>query len=185
MNTIAVVFPGIGYTCQKPLLYYLIKWLKSKNINVVELDYTSLGKEKMRGNSELIKEAVQDGVEIYNHKVDPGAMEKADRVIFVGKSIGSAVATHVYNQLSRDNKQKTELILLTPLEETFEVPVSEEAMVFHGNKDPWADTGKIIDLCKKNGIMLQMIKDGNHSLETNPASAVTKALLPGSRLKAG
>ena len=46
MNTIAVVFPGIGYTCQKPLLYYLIKWLKSKNINVVELDYTRWEKKR-------------------------------------------------------------------------------------------------------------------------------------------
>lgn len=166
MKKLAVIFPGIGYTCQKPLLYYLIKWLKSMSYNVMELDYTALGKEGLRGNTELIKKAVQEGVDIFKRNHGMEAVNNADQVILIGKSIGSAVASYLYNDFSVDNKKKTQLILLTPLEETLEGVLPESCLVIHGNRDPWAKTERIQRLCKRKGANLQIIDKGNHSLET-------------------
>lgn len=165
-NKIAVIFPGIGYTCDKPLLYYIIKWLRSNGVQVVTLDYTSLRKENLQGNHALIVDAIQQGMEIYERKVSQQSLTEASQVIFVGKSIGSAVAAKVYERLSDQQKEKTKLLLLTPLEETLQPKLRKDSIVFHGNQDPWANTKVICSRCAEQEITLYEVEKANHSLET-------------------
>ena len=39
-RNIAVLFPGIGYTCDKPLLYYTGKQLQGLGYEVIRLSYS-------------------------------------------------------------------------------------------------------------------------------------------------
>ena len=48
---IACLFPGIGYTCDKPLLYYSWKLLKGMGWDVVPVPYAGFP-EKVKGNPE-------------------------------------------------------------------------------------------------------------------------------------
>ena len=39
MKKLAVLFPGIGYHCDKPLLYYSKKYLKVYGYEIIEVNY--------------------------------------------------------------------------------------------------------------------------------------------------
>jgi len=45
---LAVLFPGIGYHCDKPLLYYAAKLAKSQQYEVLSVPYSGFP-EKVRG----------------------------------------------------------------------------------------------------------------------------------------
>ena len=51
MKRIACLFPGIGYTCDKPLLYYSWKLLKGLGWEVVPVPYTGFP-SGVKGNPE-------------------------------------------------------------------------------------------------------------------------------------
>ena len=40
MKKLAVLFPGIGYHCDKPLLYYSKKCLSAYGYEIIEVNYT-------------------------------------------------------------------------------------------------------------------------------------------------
>ena len=50
-NKIAVFFPGIGYTNDKPLMYYSRKLAEEQGYEVICTEYHDLP-EKIRGNKE-------------------------------------------------------------------------------------------------------------------------------------
>ena len=55
---LACLFPGIGYTCDKPLLYYSWKLLKGLSWEVVPVPYSGFP-EKVRGDAEKMNRCAQ------------------------------------------------------------------------------------------------------------------------------
>ena len=51
---LAVLFPGIGYHCDKPLLYYAAKLAKTEKYEVLPVPYTGFP-EKVRGNMDKMR----------------------------------------------------------------------------------------------------------------------------------
>ena len=49
MSKIACLFPGIGYTCDKPLLYYSWKLLKGLGWEILPVSYSGFP-DKVKGN---------------------------------------------------------------------------------------------------------------------------------------
>ncbi len=47
-NKLAVIFPGIGYTKDKPLLYYAGKLAKAAGYNVISVEYHDI--QKIQGD---------------------------------------------------------------------------------------------------------------------------------------
>lgn len=157
---IAVFFPGIGYTCEKPLLYYSKKIALSLGYEVKDVPYT--------GFETGIKEDREKMVEAFKHALSFAEEELCDinwgeynDILFVSKSIGTTVAA-VYAKKYHLN---TKNIYFTPINETIEFGI-ERGIVFHGSGDPWADTEIIREGCSKEGIIFHVIKDANHSMET-------------------
>ena len=68
-------------------------------------------------------------------------------------------------------------VLYTPLEETFEFPISD-AIVFTGGDDPWTgkENSRISVLCRERNIPCTIIPYANHSLETKHVQADVAAL---------
>lgn len=161
MSKIAVYFPGIGYHCDKPLLYYSRKiacelgYEDYRNVN-----YTYKA-ENLRGNDEKMLEAYKalfSQAETALADIDWSA---CDDVLFVSKSIGTIIAaSYAKKQELTDAKQ----VLYTPLAQTFSfAPV--KAAAFIGTADPWSNTDDIIRLAEVNHIPLTVYEGCNHSLE--------------------
>ena len=59
MKKLAVLFPGIGYHCDKPLLYYSKKCLSAYGYEIIEVNYKHF--PHMKDKDELIKQAEDIG----------------------------------------------------------------------------------------------------------------------------
>lgn len=176
MSKIAVLFPGIGYTCDKPLLYYSAKLAAEKGFEVVRVPYGNFP-SNVKGNAEKMYQSfvsAREQSEDILKDVDWGSY---DEIVFFSKSVGTVVALSYASEHGIDARQ----VLYTPLKETFKFPVAAEgsadasdagksrAIAFHGTGDPWAVTEDIVRICEEKGVPLYLTKDANHSLECGKA----------------
>ncbi len=157
----AVLLPGIGYTCDKPLLYYSGKLARSLGWDVIPVPYTGFP-GKIRGDRERMKQSFEIALRQTEDVLKAIDWRQYDPVVFISKSIGTMVAVRYADACGVPCRH----VLFTPLEETFSAPV-RDAVAFHGTADPWADTDQIRSLCKEAGIPLYITENANHSLETD------------------
>ena len=157
---IAVLFPGIGYTCDKPLLYYAGKIAVSKGYELVKVEYGNLP-SGIKENKEKMEKAFQCGLEQTEDILKDICWEEYEDILFVSKSIGTVISS----AFARQHQLPVKNILFTPLRQTF-LFADENGIVFHGTADPWAETKDITEGCKKLNLPLILTEQGNHSLET-------------------
>ena len=160
---LAVLFPGIGYHCDKPLLYYSAKLAREKGWQVLTVPYGGFP-ERVRGDVDKMKRCVEMACDQAEAMLSEVRWTDYERLLFIGKSIGTLVGARYACQ----HDLKIYSLLLTPLEETFRF-TRGEAAAFHGTADPWADTAGIRSACRERGIPLYLTEGANHSLETGNA----------------
>ena len=188
MRKIAVLFPGIGYTCDKPLLYYSAKLAAEKGYEVVRVPYGSFP-PGVKGDAEKMYRcfvSAREQAEDILRGVDWPAYGD---VVFFSKSVGTVVALSYAAEHGIDARQ----VLFTPLVETFRFPVTAGtegagepgngggsltpgAIAFHGTKDPWAVTEDMIRICGQKKVPLYLTENANHSLECGKAMKDLKTI---------
>lgn len=163
MKKLAVFFPGIGYTHDKPLLYYSRKLAAVHDYEIRLLTYQNLP-EGIRGNRERMVEAFEMALQQCRNQLQGLDMTEYDEILFVGKSIGTIVAAAMAQEFPEG---KVRMVLYTPLEDTFAFPIAE-ACAFTGTEDPWTGgaASPIAKICHDQKIRCISLEGGNHSLET-------------------
>ena len=161
MKKICVLFPGVGYTTSKPLLYYTGKLAKSAGYEVRCVSYKDLPKN-IGSDKEKMRLAYETALEQTREQLKGIDWLSYGKILFVGKSIGTAIAASFGKDV-----YGVKYIYLTPLAETFEVARNSSGIAFHGTGDPWADTNMIKEACRERDIPLYTFDDANHSLETD------------------
>ena len=169
-TAIACLFPGIGYTCDKPLLYYSWKLLKGLGWEVVPVPYTGFP-AGVKGNEEKMQQAAHMALEQAEEMLHDIEWNDYSDILLIGKSVGTVVCA-AYAQRHRLPCRQ---ILFTPVEETFRF-AGRESVVFHGTADPWADTKAIETCCRRMDIPLYETENANHSLETGDVDADIKTM---------
>ena len=157
----AVLFPGIGYHCDKPLLYYSQKLAKEHGYKeIISLKYSYTGKN-IRGNKEKMQEVFEILYQQAEKQLEVIDFSKYEEILFISKSVGTVISS----AYAQKYKIKCRQILYTPLEETysFEHP---DAIAFLGTSDPWSDTAKVKILSDKQNVPIYMYEKADHSLET-------------------
>ena len=164
MRKIAVFFPGIGYTVDKPLMYYSRKLAEAAGYEIRLLPYGGFP-DKVRGDRAKMEQSYETALAQAERMISDLDFEQYEEILFVGKSVGTIVAAAVASRSKE--AERIRLALYTPLEETFSFPF-EKAVVFTGSADPWVgkEKSRIPGLCQKRGIPCWVCPDGNHSLET-------------------
>lgn len=160
---IAVIFPGVGYHLDKPLLYYSRKLAISKGYEIAEVSYDlSEFKKALKSDGPKVQEAMDFAFAEACQQLKHIKFEEYDRVVFVGKSIGTVIAARYNANFELD----ADLVLFTPIESTFAFLGPCEAFVFHGSEDPQCDTDMCQQLCEEMSLTCAVIPGANHSLET-------------------
>ena len=174
MNKLAVFFPGIGYTVDKPLMYYSRKLAAEAGYEILLMNYTGFPK-KIRGDSKRMMESLRIARKQTEEMLSDVDLNSCSSLLFVGKSIGTIVAAEC--AADTEIADRTRQILYTPLEETFSFPL-KNAVVFTGDDDPWVGktASRIPDLCSQHSIPCTVIPGGNHSLECGDALCDLKNL---------
>lgn len=157
---LAVFFPGIGYTNDKPLMHYTRKILKELGYEILLLDYHDLP-TKGDMTEEKMKKAIDLATMQSEEKIGKVDLQSYDEVLFVGKSLGTVLATIIADKL----KINARLILFTPVEASFSVKI-KDAIAFIGTNDPWSVLDNVIVAAKEHNIPLYQYENCNHSLET-------------------
>ena len=159
MSKKAIVFPGIGYHKDKPLLYYAGCLAREAGYKLQYVDFSGISWEKAD---------LQDPVKI--REIFSQALGKAlseveltadDELLFISKSIGTVVAAYFAREKGLDAKQ----IYFSPLV-PLKMYADEGGIAFFGDNDPLADAAEIGKICEEKKIEAHRIAGGNHSLET-------------------
>ncbi len=163
MSKIAVCFPGIGYHCDKPLLYYgrsIAYKLGYGNSRNVSYAYNA---GNIRGNEEKMKEVYEILFLQAEAELADITWSEYDDMLFISKSIGTILAASYAKKYGLKNVRQ---ILYTPLAQTY-LFAPDHAIGFIGTADPWSDTDEVIRLSGANHIPLTVYEGCNHSLECN------------------
>lgn len=161
MSKIAVFFPGIGYHCDKPLLYYsrsIARGLGYENARNVSYTYNA---GNIRGNEQKMKEAYEALFSQAETELADITWQDYNDVLFISKSIGTIIAA---SYAAKYGLKHARHVLYTPLAQTYLFP-PDHAVSFIGTADPWSDTAEIIRLSDENHIPITVYEGCNHSLE--------------------
>ncbi len=162
-DKIAVVFPGIGYHIDKPLLYYTRRLAREAGYELIEISYNFPYKAKeVKDNSDKKKDAFALAVEQTRDQLSQVKFENYSKVLFIGKSLGTAVAAHY----DREHGIGAKHLIMTPVPNTFDHLRAGCGMVYHGLSDPWCENDIVKEMCTKLELELHEMPDANHSLET-------------------
>ena len=91
MKKLAVFFPGIGYTVDKPLMHYSRKLATNAGFEIMLLPYTGFP-ANVKGDREKMDESYQIALAQSNEMLAGVDLSAYDEILFVGKSIGTIVA---------------------------------------------------------------------------------------------
>lgn len=174
-NKLAIFFPGIGYHCDKPLLYYSRKLADEAGYkSILTLDYSLAGSNitgNIRGDKEKMLQAFSYLYEQAAKQLSSINWQDYDEIIFISKSIGTVIAS----AFAQHEKISCRQILYTPLCETYDFH-PQNAIAFLGTSDPWSDIEKVTDISGEQKIPLFLYPDANHSLETEDTLRNIKTL---------
>ena len=162
MKKLAVFFPGIGYTVDKPLMHYSRRLAADAGFEVLILPYNGFP-QKIRGDREKMEESYKLALSQSKEMLSGTDLSDYNTILFVGKSIGTIVAAEIASH--SQVPERIHFVLYTPLEDTFRFPLGD-AIAFTGDADPWVKEGSIQTLCEEEDIPCHVIPDANHSLET-------------------
>ncbi len=157
---LAVIIPGIGYTADKPILYYTSKLLKESGYEIKNVFFSGMPENIMKDDS-LKLLAVKQAYEQITEQLSDVKFSGYEDVVFAGKSLGTIAAAKYVSDSGIEAKQ----IWYTPLEKTFSYD-SKNVLAFIGNADPWSDINAIRSEAERCGITLFEYDGCNHSLES-------------------
>lgn len=155
---LAVIFPGVGYHVDKPLLYYSKKLAAAAGYTVVEVSYGNLPAIRKDKKLTSIFEVAQKATEKSLKHID---FQAYDDVLFIAKSIGTCVC----GAYAHSHRLHTRNILYTPVKATFSL-VHDSGIAFSGTNDQMIDLETAKAGCAQCGMELHIIEGANHSLET-------------------
>ena len=167
MSKIAVIFPGMGYTADKPLLHYSRRLAAENGYDIRVIKFSGFPK-KIAGDRKSMEESFAIALKQSEEMLADTDLTAYEDILFIGKSIGTIAAAKIASESPA--KDRIRLILYTPLEDTFAFSFGE-AIAFTGSGDPWvgAEKNRIPAICEERGIPCLISPDANHSLEVGDA----------------
>ena len=163
MRKIALIFPGVGYTKDRPLLYYAGKLAAHYGYELKFIDFSGLdwSKEKLK-DQDFLQKTLEKCMNMTEGALKDLGDLSHDRLVFISKSIGTVVATAYAKKKSLNAEQ----ICFSPLEMIGDHVSEEGAILFCGDDDPYADFASVEKIAKEKRLEIHRVSGANHSLET-------------------
>lgn len=163
MKKLAVIFPGVGYTKDRPLLYYSGKMAAGYGFELRFLDFSGIkwSKEELK-DPVFLNNTLERCLEITDTSFKDMDDLSGYELYFISKSIGTVVAT----AYAKKHALKAGQICFSPLTAIESYVTDKDTMLFYGDNDPMADHEIIEKIMDEKGLKGMRINGGNHSLET-------------------
>ncbi|MEE5991029.1 MAG: alpha/beta hydrolase [Lachnospiraceae bacterium] len=157
---IACFFPGIGYTADRPLLYFSRKIAKAAGYEIMTVPYGGF-ESGIFGDKEKMKRAFETALGQTEEILKDIDFEKYEDILFISKSVGTAVSSY-YGEVK---KLKTRNVLYTPVPQTIPL-IRNDCIIFHGTADPWYEHEAFLKDVKDTDLRYYLTEGADHSLET-------------------
>ncbi len=164
---LAIVLPGVGYTCHMPLLYYPTQVLLTRGMDVLWVEYNYIRRPDYRALSDAeqkqwlftdVAAACQAAL----------AQRSYQQVTLLGKSLGTVAMSHL---LATDTRfAKSRWVWLTPVLRNDQVRTQilrsgSRGLVAIGTADPFYDPEYLADLQAAAKSEVVVADGADHSLE--------------------
>lgn len=176
----AVIFPGLGYGPDRPLLYYAGKLAREAGYEIITVSYGELPRvERPSPGKPLDTARLEECFALALERVmpqldrvgrgEPGSAPAGGTadgaasgggLLLISKSIGTAVGAAWAASRGLSPRQ----LLYTPVTRTFDFPLAR-SIAFHGTADPWLGNEECTDGCRRAGVPLYTFEGANHSFE--------------------
>ena len=167
---LALIFPGIGYHADKPLLYYSIRLARNAGFDVRTIQYDPFPDDAL-GSRERMIECVRQALDAAEAQFSSIDFTQYEELLFISKSIGTAVA-----YLFADRHGLTPFhFYFTPVDASLP-RLQPRGIVFHGTADPLATTDLVAETCREKELPLHLTGHGNHSMETGQVPSDVREL---------
>ena len=165
-DRLALIFPGLHYRCDMPLLYYATKLLLEGGCDVLQLWINSEAPEfECISQAELTQQLLEYSEALLIAGKNGGAYKD---LLLVGKSLGTLIMTLMLtNDQAFPNKTTiwfTPLVNLPPVSQVM-LSLSGPAFIAGGDADPTFEQEAIPQIKAMPNTTLSVLKDANHSLE--------------------
>ena len=163
MKKITVVFPGVGYTKDRPLLYYAGKLAVKHGYELIHMDFSGLdwSKEKLKDQA-FLRQALDTCLKKTEHVLQDIGDLKDAKPVFISKSIGTVVAC----AYAKEHGIAARQLCFSPLAFIGDYVSIGGAVLFYGDGDPFADYRDIERIAEEKDLPTFRVSGGNHSLET-------------------
>lgn len=158
MKGCVLLFPGIRYTVDMPLLYYPGLYYRDKGYEVIPVSYGSQF-DKVEFHNQDITQEIENAQNYCIEQIRKIDFSAYDEVIFVSKSLGTAVAGWIAKQLDISCQQ----IYLTPIAQTLPF-MKSGCLAIAGDADKVLEPKVLKDYCSKHAIDLHVFA-GGHRIE--------------------
>lgn len=161
---IAVLFPGIGYNTDKPLLYHSAKLAADHDYKIKRLQFSGFPKNVSNDRGALLKSYAIAGAQS-KEQLKFINFSDYDDIVFISKSIGTIGAAMVAKQEDVPARH----VFFTPLNQLFSFSDPWDALVYSGTGDRFVNPEFLKAECEKMNYRLHSIEGAKHSLETGEA----------------
>lgn len=168
MKKLVVLFPGVRYSCDTPLLYFAGTAFRNRGYEKQEIVY---GEEILAPGS--LEEKIQRTKETVLQQLKERKLSQYDDVVFVSKSIGTALAGWGASQLEASIRH----IFLTPLEQTLPFIDGKRDVTIGAGNDEYLSAERLVAYCKEHDIPVTIYPGVGHRLEDKSSSRRTLEIL--------
>lgn len=165
-DKLVLIFPGLSYSCDMPLLYYLTEVLLSRDFDVLQLwtDYSSPDFKEL-SQSEQKEYLLADGNALLNASREAGLYR---HTLLAGKSIGTLAMAYLLSQERAffiDSTIWITPLLILPSVTQVVFQLGCPAFYAGSDTDPTFDPGAVAHLRSRTNTTIEVIKSANHRLE--------------------
>ncbi len=163
---LTLVFPGLRYSCDRPLLYYTTEILLVRGYDVLQL-WTNYSSPEFKGLSQTEQtiQLIEDGKSLLQSGLNARTYSQ---LVMVGKSLGTMTMAFILRE--DPNLPVIKTIWLTPLIHL--PPVAQAVLDFSGpafvagsKTDSTFDLATVSRFQSMPNVVTQVIEDADHSLE--------------------
>ncbi len=165
-QVLAVLFPGLNYTCDHPLLYYISRLAIERSMDVLQL-WANYTKPDFQNLSKLdqVRQLFEDAQAL----IEAGQKQRQyTGLVLVGKSIGTMTLAALFENVKE--LAETPAIWLTPLfHQSFvlnsALSAQGRALFIAGSADPTYDAGAMRQVEDLKTAQTVIITGADHGLE--------------------
>lgn len=156
-DTLAVLFPGRGYSCDHPLLYYATDVALHAGVDVLQLTYGF----QLDGKP-LAEDAYTSAAQDAKAALDACLHRHAyGRLVFISKSMGTVIAPSLAGQMP----VPVSSFYLTPIPRALEGILAHPGPCISGTADPFCKPSLALQLAAAKDIDLHLLEGLDHSLD--------------------